>query len=208
MIERSYDFLYKIVIIGDSGVGKTNLVSQFAQKEFIEETKPTIGVEFCTRNINVDENTVAKVQLWDTAGQERYRAITNAYYRGAAGALIVYDITKYRSFESVNKWLLELTQNANENIKIILIGNKSDAESSREVTSDIAQKFAEKRSMMFIETSARNSTNVELAFQILAREICGISEKLLLNNDDPSDDPIEIFESIAIQIEPTKTCRC
>lgn len=102
-MERNYDFLYKIIIISDAGVDKSNLVTQFAQKQFIEEIKPIIGVEFYTRSINLENDTVAKIQLWDTVSRERYRAITSAYYIGATDALVVYDITKYKTFENIKK---------------------------------------------------------------------------------------------------------
>lgn len=123
--EEQFDFLFKIVIIGDSGVGKTNLLSRFVDGTFSIDSKPTIGVEFATKTYNID-NKVIKNQIWDTAGQQRFRAITNAYYRGAQGAVIVYDITKSRTFENLNKWLSELRDNAEPDIAIMLLGNKCD----------------------------------------------------------------------------------
>ena len=105
--DEDYDYLFKVVLIGDSGVGKSNLLSRFTQNQFNIESKSTIGVEFATKTI-VTEGKTIKAQIWDTAGQERYRAITSAYYRGAVGALVVYDITKDISFENVEKWLAEV----------------------------------------------------------------------------------------------------
>ncbi|KAD7117101.1 hypothetical protein E3N88_04369 [Mikania micrantha] len=117
--EEDYDYLFKVVLIGDSGVGKTNLLSRFSRNEFSLESKSTIGVEFATRSISVDDKIV-KAQIWDTAGQERYRAITSAYYRGAVGALIVYDITRNVTFENVERWLKELRDHTDQNIVIML----------------------------------------------------------------------------------------
>ena len=109
--EDEYDYLFKVVLIGDSGVGKSNLLSRFTRNEFNLESKSTIGVEFATRSIQVDNKTI-KAQIWDTAGQERYRAITSAYYRGAVGALLVYDIAKHLTYENVERWLKELRDHA------------------------------------------------------------------------------------------------
>jgi len=167
---QEYDFLYKVVLIGDSGVGKSNLLSRFTRNEFNLETKSTIGVEFATRSIQADGKTI-KAQIWDTAGQERYRAITSAYYRGAVGALLVYDIAKNVTFKNVERWLGELRENAANNIVIMLVGNKSDLRHLREVPTDTAKEFSEKNNLLFIETSALDSSNVELAFQNILTEI-------------------------------------
>jgi len=167
---QEYDYLYKVVLIGDSGVGKSNLLSRFTRNEFNLETKSTIGVEFATRSIQADTKTI-KAQIWDTAGQERYRAITSAYYRGAVGALLVYDIAKNTTFKNVDRWLTELRENAATNIVIMLVGNKSDLRHLREVPTETAKEYAEKNGLSFIETSALDSTNVEIAFQNILTEI-------------------------------------
>ena len=130
-----------VVLIGDSGVGKSNLLSRFTRNEFNLESKSTIGVEFATRSIQVDGKTI-KAQIWDTAGQERYRAITSAYYRGAVGALLVYDIAKHLTYENVERWLKELRDHADQNIVIMLVGNKSDLRHLRAVPTDEAKTFA------------------------------------------------------------------
>ena len=174
--DDEYDYLFKVVLIGDSGVGKSNLLSRFTRNEFNLESKSTIGVEFATRSIPVDSKTV-KAQIWDTAGQERYRAITSAYYRGALGALLVYDISKQVTFENVERWLNELRDHADSNIQIMLVGNKSDLKHLRAVSTEDAAAFAEKHGLSFIETSALESTNVEEAFQKILTEIYGASSK-------------------------------
>lgn len=168
--EDEYDYLFKVVLIGDSGVGKSNLLSRFTRNEFNLESKSTIGVEFATRSIQVEGKTV-KAQIWDTAGQERYRAITSAYYRGAVGALLVYDITKHLTYESVERWLKELYDHADPHIVVMLVGNKTDLESERSVPSEEAQDFAEKNGLLYLETSALESTNVEAAFNNVLAEI-------------------------------------
>lgn len=174
--QEEYDYLYKVVLIGDSGVGKSNLLSRFTKNEFNLETKSTIGVEFATRSIQTEGKTI-KAQIWDTAGQERYRAITSAYYRGAVGALLVYDIAKYQTFKNVERWLAELRENADRNIVIMLVGNKSDLRHLREVPTEEAKSFSEKNKLSFIETSALDSTNVELAFQNILTEIYHIMSR-------------------------------
>ncbi|CAA7404985.1 unnamed protein product [Spirodela intermedia] len=184
-LEEEYDYLFKIVLIGDSGVGKSNLLSRFTRNEFSLESKSTIGVEFATRTVQV-EGKIIKAQIWDTAGQERYRAITSAYYRGAFGALIVYDVTKPSSFENVSRWLKELRDHADSNIVIMLIGNKTDLEQLRAVTLEDAQSFAEKEGLSFIETSALAATNVEKAFQIVLGEIYRLVSKKNLASGEPT----------------------
>ncbi|CAH8821262.1 unnamed protein product [Trichobilharzia szidati] len=165
MIKRDSqcNLLFKIILIGDSGVGKTNLRSRFTNDEFNLESKSTIGVDFATKNVTIDGRTV-KAQIWDTAGQERYRAITSAYYRGAVGALLVYDISKPHTFLNLDRWLEELREYASEDIVIILVGNKCDLKHLRCILTEDAQRFAEQQGMLFIETSALDSVNVEEAF--------------------------------------------
>jgi len=169
--DDNYDYLFKVVLIGDSGVGKSNLLSRFTRNEFNLESKSTIGVEFATRSIQTEDNKTIKSQIWDTAGQERYRAITSAYYRGAVGALLVYDIAKHVTYENVERWLKELRDHADSNIVIMLVGNKSDLRHLRAVPTEEAKAFAEKNNLSFIETSALDATNVEAAFQNILTEI-------------------------------------
>jgi small GTP-binding protein len=179
-----------VVLIGDSGVGKSNLLSRFTRNEFNLESKSTIGVEFATRSIKVQNKTV-KSQIWDTAGQERYRAITSAYYRGAVGALLVYDITKRQTFENCEKWLKELHDYAVQNIVIMLVGNKSDLKHLRAVSTDEAKAFAEKNKLHFMETSALDATNVEPAFQRVLEDIYQVFNSITtIGKTEQKDDPI------------------
>ncbi|CCG80579.1 putative Ras GTPase Rab11 [Taphrina deformans PYCC 5710] len=206
--EDEYDFLFKVVLIGDSGVGKSNLLSRFTRNEFNLESKSTIGVEFATRSIQVDNKTI-KAQIWDTAGQERYRAITSAYYRGAVGALLVYDIAKQNTFENVQRWLKELRDHADSNIVIMLVGNKSDLRHLRAVPTEEAKTFAAENNLSFIETSALDASNVEGAFQNILTEIYNIVSSRAL---DPSDGALRPTDGqkIAITNAPSeeKSSKC
>jgi len=185
MSESNYDYLFKVVLIGDSGVGKSNLLSRFTRNEFNIDSKSTIGVEFATRSVKVDDKVV-KAQIWDTAGQERYRAITSAYYRGAVGALLVYDISKHPTFVDVTRWLKELRDHADSSIVIMLVGNKSDLKHLRAVGTDEAKGFAEENVLLFIETSAMDASNVETAFQQILTDIYRIvSSKALESTAEP-----------------------
>eukprot|EP00112_Aurelia_sp_Birch-Aquarium-sp1_P013860 Seg2964.1 transcript_id=Seg2964.1/GoldUCD/mRNA.D3Y31 product="Ras-related protein Rab-11A" protein_id=Seg2964.1/GoldUCD/D3Y31 len=187
--DDEYDYLFKIVLIGDSGVGKSNLLSRFTRNEFNLESKSTIGVEFATRSIQIGGKTI-KAQIWDTAGQERYRAITSAYYRGAVGALLVYDIAKHITYENIERWLKELRDHADSNIVIMTVGNKSDLRHLRAVPTEEAKAFAEKHGLSFIETSALDSTNVEMAFRNILEEIYHIVSQKQIRETGPEMAPV------------------
>nr|KYP75780.1 Ras-related protein Rab11A [Cajanus cajan] len=191
---QKVDYVFKVVLIGDSAVGKSQILARFARNEFSLDSKATIGVEFQTRTLVIQHKSV-KAQIWDTAGQERfsissslllllYRAVTSAYYRGAVGAMLVYDITKRQSFDHIPRWLEELRNHADKNIVIILIGNKSDLENQRAVSTEDAKEFAEKEGLFFLETSALEATNVETAFMTVLTEIFNIVNKKNLAADD------------------------
>ncbi|KAK2460655.1 hypothetical protein APHAL10511_007125 [Amanita phalloides] len=204
-----YDYLFKVVLIGDSGVGKSNLLSRFTRNEFNLESKSTIGVEFATRSTNVD-GKVIKAQIWDTAGQERYRAITSAYYRGAVGALLVYDIAKHATYVNVTRWLKELRDHADSNIVIMLVGNKSDLKHLRAVPTDEAKAFATENGLSFIETSALDASNVESAFLNILTDIFHIvSSKSLESsrtNIEPPRESIRVGPSVDSNANKNGTC--
>ncbi|XP_021725439.1 ras-related protein Rab11D-like [Chenopodium quinoa] len=180
---QKVDYVFKVVLIGDSAVGKSQILARFARDEFSLDSKATIGVEFQTRTLVIQHKSV-KAQIWDTAGQERYRAVTSAYYRGAVGALLVYDITKRQTFEHIPRWLEELRGHADKNIVIMLVGNKIDLEDQRAVATEDAKEFAEKEGLFFLETSALDSTNVETAFNTVLNEIFSIVNKKTLAASD------------------------
>ncbi|XP_030455671.1 ras-related protein Rab11A [Syzygium oleosum] len=173
---QKIDYVFKVVLIGDSAVGKSQILSRFARNEFSLDSKATIGVEFQTRTLLIQHKSV-KAQIWDTAGQERYRAVTSAYYRGAVGAMLVYDITRRQSFDHIPRWLDELRSHADKNIVIILVGNKTDLENQRAVPTEDAKEFAQKEGLFFLETSALDATNVESAFLTVLTEIFNIVNK-------------------------------
>lgn len=171
MDSESYDFIFKIVLLGDSGVGKSNLVFRFTKNEFNKDSKSTIGVEFATKTVQIEDDKLVKAQIWDTAGQERYRSIASSYYRGAVGALLVYDVTDRASFNHVPMWLKEVEENAEKDCLIMLVGNKMDLHEQRTVFVRDGRSFARKNGLAFIETSALDATGVDTAFQRILQEI-------------------------------------
>ncbi|PRQ25398.1 ras-related protein RABA5b [Rosa rugosa] len=176
------EYLFKVVLIGDSAVGKSNLLSRFARNEFDQNSKATIGVEFQTQAVEIDGKEV-KAQIWDTAGQERFRAVTSAYYRGAVGALVVYDISRKTTFESVERWLNELTMHCDTAVAKMLVGNKCDLEDIRDVSIEDGKSLAEEKGLFFMETSALDATNVQEAFEVVIREIYNNVSRKVLNSD-------------------------
>lgn len=164
------DFLFKFLVIGSAGTGKSCLLHHFIESKFKQDSNHTIGVEFGSKVVNVGGRTV-KLQIWDTAGQERFRSVTRSYYRGAAGALLVYDITSRESYTALTSWLCDARSLASPSIVIILCGNKKDLEGDRDVTFLEAARFAQENELMFLETSALTGENVEEAFLKCARSI-------------------------------------
>ncbi|KZS90375.1 rab-type small GTP-binding protein [Sistotremastrum niveocremeum HHB9708] len=165
-----YDFLIKLLLIGDSGVGKSCLLLRFCDDAWTPSFITTIGIDFKIRTIELDGKRI-KLQIWDTAGQERFRTITTAYYRGAMGILLVYDVTDERSFNNIRTWHANIEQHASEGVNKILIGNKSDWIEKKAVTEEQGRELANELGIKFLETSARVNENVEDAFFTLARDI-------------------------------------
>ena len=173
VLTEEYDLMFKILLLGDSGVGKSSLLLRYTKNEFISDLRSTIGVEFALKYLTID-NFQLKVQIWDTAGMERYRSITNAYYKGAKGVIVVYDICRQKSFENVDKWIDDFKSKADDDAVIILIGNKSDLDEKREVSKEEAESKAQKNKFGFMETSAKDNNNVQKAFETLFHEIVKI----------------------------------
>lgn len=169
-MNTEYDYVFKLLLIGDSGVGKSCLLMRFADNSYSDSYISTIGVDFKIRTIDLDGKTV-KLQVWDTAGQERFRTITSSYYRGAHGIIVVYDVTDQDSFNNVKQWFQEIDRYAREGVSKLLVGNKSDLESKKVVNTNTAKEFAESMNIPFLETSAKDSQNVEEAFFAMARQI-------------------------------------
>jgi len=169
-LTEEYDLMFKILLLGDSGVGKSSLLLRYTKHEFNVDMRSTIGVEFALKYLKID-NFQLKVQIWDTAGMERYRSITSAYYKGAKGVIIVYDICREKSFENVDKWIEDFKSKADEDAVILLIGNKNDLDDKREVNKEEAELKAQKNKFAFMETSAKDNNNVDKAFETLFKEI-------------------------------------
>eukprot|EP00826_Nyctotherus_ovalis_P040343 TRINITY_DN3971_c0_g1_i6.p1 TRINITY_DN3971_c0_g1~~TRINITY_DN3971_c0_g1_i6.p1 ORF type:complete len:217 (+),score=56.14 TRINITY_DN3971_c0_g1_i6:40-690(+) len=165
----SYAYLYKIIIIGDSAVGKSCLLLRYVSSQFKTQHDITIGVEYGTKIISCDGKNI-RLQIWDTAGSETFKSITRSYYKGVAGALLVFDLSHAESFKHVEEWIQEVKEVASASITLMLVGNKSDIE-EREVSTETAQNFAKLNGMEYIETSAKTGTNVKEAFDEMTKAI-------------------------------------
>ena len=201
MEDDNYEMMFKVVLVGDSFVGKTNIMSKYLKNEFHEDSKATVGVEFGSRQFNI-EGHVVKAQIWDTAGQERYKAITSAYYKGAKGAFIVYDITRKESFDNVSKWADQLKSTADKNLTIIIVGNKTDLEDQRQITSEEGQNKANSLESAFIETSAASGSNLDKAFEMMINEVYKKCHEEMLAEGDVE---IEGGEDINLAKKPETT---
>jgi Ras-related protein Rab-1A len=183
--DDTYDYLFKLLIIGNSGVGKSCMLTRFADKTFSASYISTIGVDFKISTFDLDGKRV-KLQIWDTAGQERFRTITSSYYRGAHGILLVYDVTCRDSFDHIKDWLNEVDRYAGPNVPKILVGNKIDLLGKREVEFDEGQEFAQRYDMPFLETSAKSSAQIHEAFMQMARCVkASMSEKKIAEGKPP-----------------------
>ncbi len=182
MASAVYDHMFRYIIVGDMAVGKSCLLLQFTDHKFRHQHELTIGVEFGGKTIEVKGKNV-KIQIWDTAGQEAFQAITRTYYKGAIGALLVYDITRKETFDHINKWLQEVKLNGSKDICCILIGNKKDLEENRQVKYEEGKKLAEENNLLFLETSAKTAENVQECFTISAEKIL---EQITKTGVDPT----------------------
>ncbi|RVE62080.1 hypothetical protein OJAV_G00177280 [Oryzias javanicus] len=167
---KTYDYLFKLLLIGDSGVGKTCILFRFSEDAFNSTFISTIGIDFKIRTIELDGKKI-KLQIWDTAGQERFRTITTAYYRGAMGIMLVYDITNEKSFDNIKNWIRNIEEHASSDVEKMVLGNKCDINDKRQVTKMGGEKLALEYGIKFMETSAKSNINVENAFLTLARDI-------------------------------------
>ena len=201
------NFKFKLIIVGDSGVGKTNLINRFASKQFNINSKSTIGVEFIYKTLKLN-NDIIKVEIWDTAGQERYKAITSAYYKGAKGAIIVYDITSEESFNNIEMWIQEVRAKALNNLQIMIIGNKSDLSKYRKVSLDKGVEKAKILDVHFFEASALDQTNVNEAFKCLIKEMYYDSKNKSRTNNNDSDGNNICENGIELKTENEKEKKC
>lgn len=170
MATKSYDYLFKLLLIGDSGVGKTSILFKFSEDTFSPAFISTIGIDFKIRTIEVDGKKI-KLQVWDTAGQERFRTITTAYYRGAMGIMLVYDVSNLKSFENISNWIRNIEMHATQDVELMILGNKCDIADKRQVSKEKGEQLALQHNIKFMETSAKATINIEEAFTTLARDI-------------------------------------
>ena len=168
--DNSYELIFKVLLLGNSNVGKSSLFLRFVDDIWNDTFVPTIGVDFKIKTFELDNKKI-KIQIWDTAGQERFKNIIASYYRGAHGILLIYDVTDKDSFKNLQNWLIEIEKNANKNVLKVLIGNKSDLEDKRVINYNEGKEFADSYGLKFIETSAKKNRNVNEAFETLGREI-------------------------------------
>ena len=205
-MEDDYDMIFKIVLIGDSSVGKTNIMNKYLKNTFKQDSKATVGVEFGSKLFIIDNHQI-KAQIWDTAGQERYKSITTAYYKGSKGAFIVYDITRRETFESVDKWLIDLTSSCDKNLTVILIGNKSDLENQRQISKEQGKEKAKLFGLAFLETSALSGDNLEESFNMLITEVYKKCKNEFEKNDYLNlGDAVEEIQIKKDESENTKKC--
>jgi Ras-related protein Rab-2A len=197
-------YLFKYIIVGDSGVGKSCVLLQFTDKSFQPVHDMTIGVEFGVRTINMDDGASVKIQVWDTAGQEQFLSITRCYYRGSVGVLLMYDVTRRHTFLKLNKWINEIRDAGLDNTAVImLVGNKSDHGHRRDVSTEEGLRFAQAHGMLFIETSAKKAENVDAAFTTIAEEVyrqIGTGERVV---DDTGCNGVRTPPPLAL-IDPVK----
>ncbi|WAR06991.1 RB39A-like protein [Mya arenaria] len=188
MVEPIFDYQFRLILIGDSTVGKSSLLKYFTDGKFDELCDPTVGVDFFARLLEVKNGVRVKLQLWDTAGQERFRSITRSYYRNSVGVMLVYDISKRQSFESITGWLAEAKFHIEPHQAVyMIIGHKADCDNDRQVSYREAQQFAQVNGLKYIETSAKNGQNVEEAFQLLAKDVYKLLEEGRVKLEDGWD---------------------
>lgn len=164
LISQDYDYLFKVLLLGDTGVGKSSLILRYTEETFNSKLVNSIGVDFKMKKKEID-GKIIKVQIWDTAGHERFRSITYSYYRGANAIIIVFDITNKKSFLSITEWLKQIEKHAKENVFKFLVGNKSDLAEERKVTFEEAKEYADSHDLPYIETSAKEGININELFE-------------------------------------------
>ena len=201
---EDYEFIFKVLLLGNSNVGKSSLFLRFVDDIWNDTFVPTIGVDFKIKTFDIDEKKI-KMQIWDTAGQERFKNIIASYYRGAHGILLIYDVTDKDSFKNLSNWLIEIEKNASKNVLKVLIGNKSDLEDKRAVTYNQGKEFADTYGLKFIETSAKKNLNVTEAFETLGRELMAASDDKRITKTKPNK-KISVAKAQDLTPEKKKGC--
>lgn len=203
--EGNYDYVAKAILVGDSSVGKSNLLSRFIANEFSNENKPTLGVEFGTKILQTREKLV-KIQIWDTAGQEKYKSITNSYYVNSKGAIVVFDLSRKSSFDNTDKWIKDVLEITGKEISLILVGNKTDLTDNRVIEYNESLEKAKKYNIQYKETSALNGENVKEVFQILTDSIYdNFLSKINLDDEDEYKNSNVLLKN---QVNRDDNCKC
>ena len=200
---EDYEFIFKVLLLGNSNVGKSSLFLRFVDDIWNDTFVPTIGVDFKIKTFNIDEKKI-KMQIWDTAGQERFKNIIASYYRGAHGILLIYDVTDKESFKNLSNWLIEIEKNASKNVLKVLIGNKTDLEEKRVITYNQGKEFADSYGLKYIETSAKKNLNVNEAFEALGRELMQASDDKKIGKS--KDKKISVTKAEDLNQEQKKGC--
>jgi len=195
MAKKTYDLLFKLLLIGDSGVGKTCILFRFSDDAFNTTFISTIGIDFKIKTIELRGKRI-KLQIWDTAGQERFHTITTSYYRGAMGIMLVYDITNPKSFDNIAKWLRNIDEHANEDVEKMILGNKCDMDDKRMITRERGETIAREHNIRFLETSAKANISIDRAFLELAEAI--------LNKQTAGQNPSESADRVNVSRQDTK----
>ena len=175
---RPKELLYKILLLGDSSVGKTCFLLRYTENTFQEIHMSTIGLDYKLKNVQLDDGKMVKIQIWDTAGQDRFRSITRNYYKGAHGIILIYDVTSRKTFENVRNWLTQIKEEVTDKVTIILIGNKIDNVEGRKVTTEEGQNMAKEYGLNFFETSAKSGINIDSAFNEMVKKTVEVYSKI------------------------------
>ena len=205
MAEEEYDFIFKVLLLGNSDVGKSSMLLRFVDSVWNDAFTPTIGVDFKVKTLEINNKRV-KMQIWDTAGQERFRTVVSTYFRGAHGILLLYDVTNKDSFKNLENWLIEIEKNSNQKVLKILIGNKCDLTEDREITTEEGQTFANRNGMEFMETSAKMNTNVSEAFTTLGKLMIEFNSKTNTNQGQKSCEVKTLKSNSGKDLNTKKKC--
>ena len=203
----NYDYIFKILLLGDSSVGKTCFLLRYSDDTFTENHISTIGLDYRFKLVNLENDKKVKLQIWDTAGQDRFRAITKNYYKGAHGIILIYDVTNITTFNNIKSWVSQIRENTTEKIKITLVGNKIDEEDLRKISFDEGQKLAAEYDLKFFETSAKKNLRVSEVFNYITEEINNHNIKKEGENGDKNKTKAVFVSNVKLKSKKTVCCK-